>query len=54
MKRPHRRVHLLVWLALAPATALAGFYFWTQRLATPYSDLPPAIETLDAATEGER
>lgn len=54
MKRPHRRLHLLTWLLLAPVTALAGFWSWTQRPATPYSDLPPAIETIDTANEGER
>ena len=54
MKRPHRRIHLLAWLALAPATALAGLWFWTQRPQTPYADgLPGAIEAIDAAEEGE-
>ena len=54
MKRPHRRIHLLVWLFMAPVTALAGFYFWMQRPATPYSDLPQAIEAIETANEGER
>jgi hypothetical protein len=44
MKRPHRRMHLLMWLLLAPATAIAGYLFWTMRPATPYADLPPAID----------
>lgn len=46
MKRPHRRFHLMIWLLLAPATMLAGVYFWTQRPETPYSELPSSIETI--------
>lgn len=53
MKRPHRRIHLLAWLLLAPATAIAGFYFWSQRPETPYTgDLPAGIETVDDAAQG--
>jgi len=58
MKRPHRRIHLVAWLIIAPVAAAAGFLFWTQRPATPYTDdLPPAIEAIqaaDAASQGER
>ena len=55
MKRPHRRLHLLAWLALAPATAIAGFWFWTQRPQTPYADrLPEAIEHIEPAGREER
>ena len=46
MKRPHRRFHLLIWLLLAPATAIAAWVAWQTRPATPYTDLPPSVETL--------
>lgn len=46
MKRPYRRIHLLIWLILAPATAIAGYIAWQMRPAAPYSELPPGIETL--------
>ncbi|MEM9617318.1 MAG: hypothetical protein AAF936_05085 [Pseudomonadota bacterium] len=45
MKRPHRRAHLIIWIMLAPITALAAVYFWTMRPATPTSDLPGIIQT---------
>lgn len=45
MKRPHRRAHLIIWIVLAPITALAAGYFWTMRPATPVSDLPGVIQT---------
>lgn len=46
MKRPHRRMHLLMWAVLAPSTALAAIFFWSMRPATPYSDLPPGVENV--------
>jgi len=51
MKRPHRRLHFLIWLILAPATLLAGIYAWMQRPQTPYSELPAGIEALDERAE---
>ncbi len=49
MKRPHRRTHFLLWMAIAPITAIAGIIFWQMRPSTPYTDLPPDIEeTSDA------
>ncbi len=47
MKRPHRRVHLLVWAILAPATIAAGLFAWMQRPATPYSEIPGVIEATE-------
>ena len=46
MKRPHRRFHLLMWLVLAPMTAIAGMLFWQKREPTPYTELPPGVEAL--------
>ena len=46
MKRPHRRVHFVIWAVLAPATALAAAIFWQMRPATPFSELPASIEML--------
>lgn len=51
MKRPHRRVHYLMWFILAPATLLAGVFAWMQRPQTPYSELPGAIEAIDESAE---
>ena len=50
MKRPHRRIHFLVWLVIAPATAVAGVLFWQTRPETPYADLPAVLEA-DAERE---
>ena len=47
MKSPHRRAHLLLWLILAPVTAIAGFFAWTQRPETPYAEIPGAIDIID-------
>lgn len=47
MKRPHRRFHFMMWLVLAPVTAITAIYFWMQRPQTPITDLPDAIETLN-------
>ena len=47
MKRPHRRMHLLVWLFLAPAIAISGVLFWLERQSMPFSELPPGIETAE-------
>ena len=50
MKRPHRRIHFLFWLFIAPITAVAGFLFWQMRPATPFTDLPPGIEAISETT----
>ena len=42
MKRPHRRIHLLLWGLLTPVTLVAGFYFWSLRPASPIEE-PVAI-----------
>ena len=51
MKRPHRRAHLMIWMVLAPLTALAAVYAWTLRPGTPVSDIPAYAET--AREKGE-
>lgn len=47
MKRPHRRIHLLMWLVLAPLTLIAGVFAWMQRPQTPYNEIPGVIETAE-------
>ncbi len=47
MKRPHRRMHLMVWLIIAPVTAIVAFTFWDLRPVTPYDELPAAIQKLN-------
>lgn len=45
MKRAHRRVHLLIWLLVAPAAA-AGLAFALRNLpAEPQADIPAAAIT---------
>ncbi len=51
MKRPHRRMHVLMWLVLAPATLIAGVFAWMQRPQTPFSEIPDAIEIIDESAE---
>ncbi len=51
MKRPHRRLHLVMWVVLAPMTVILAVYFWTMRPMTPMSEIPSAIET-SSAEEG--
>ncbi len=52
MKRPHRRIHFLFWIVIAPITALVGYFSWQMRPATPFTELPPGIETIsDASTD---
>lgn len=46
MKRPHRRIHLLMWLFIGPATAVAAFVFWTMRPSTPFTEIPESIRSL--------
>lgn len=52
MKRPHRRFHLLIWVILAPVTAIAAFLFWTLRPDTPFTDLPPGIDDISTDARG--
>lgn len=47
MKRGHRRAHLLIWIALAPATLIAGVFAWLQRPAEPVSILPEILAETD-------
>lgn len=47
MKRPHRRIHFLAWLLLAPLTLILGLIAWSQRPETPYSDIPAAIQPIE-------
>ena len=51
MKRPHRRIHLMIWWLIAPATLAAGIVAWLQRPQTPFTELPTSIETLDHDAE---
>jgi hypothetical protein len=43
MRRAHRRIHVLVWLILAPAVALGVYAAVTQRPREPVTELPDAI-----------
>lgn len=43
MRRAHRRVHVLVWLILAPAVAFGVYAAIAQRPGEPLTDLPDAI-----------
>ena len=52
MKRPHRRSHLLIWVILAPVTAIVAVLFWTLRPDTQFTDLPPGIDVISDDTEG--
>ena len=51
MKRPHRRLHLLMWLIIAPVTAIAGYLLWSARPDTPLSEIPAAADTTPDGTE---
>ncbi len=53
MKRPHRRIHVMIWLILGPLTTVTAILFWTMRPATPYTELPPSIEDTANAPEGQ-
>ena len=53
MKRVHRRLHLIIWIVLAPMTIVVGVLCWTLRPNTPYTDLPRSIQTLTTAAEEE-
>lgn len=50
MKRPHRRIHFLFWIVIAPITALVGYLSWQMRPETPFTDLPPGIEEISETT----
>ncbi|MEO1251818.1 MAG: hypothetical protein AAFW81_05670 [Pseudomonadota bacterium] len=47
MKRPHRRLHMMAWIVLAPLTLITGIFAWLQRPETPYSALPDTIQKSD-------
>lgn len=45
MRRPQRRLHLLLWIAIAPAVA-AGLVLALRRApADPVADLPGVVVT---------
>lgn len=50
MKKLHRRLHLLIWLILAPAVAVAGVWAFCLRPELPEQ---PITDALDIATRGE-
>lgn len=46
MRRAHRRVHIAMWLIIAPALAVVLFLALSQRQAEPVNDaLPEALRT---------
>ncbi|MEL7490342.1 MAG: hypothetical protein AAGJ73_06460 [Pseudomonadota bacterium] len=44
MRKPHRRIHLLIWLALAPATLAAALYALRLAPVDQQTELPVFIE----------
>ena len=47
MKKPHRRVHLLMWVVIAPVAL--GVVIWA---ATALQPSPTTVEALPAVLEG--
>ncbi len=47
MRRPLRRIHFLIWLALAPLTLAAALIALSLAPDTPFSELPPGVEEVD-------
>jgi hypothetical protein len=45
MRRPQRRLHLLLWIAIAPAIAAGVFLALRNSPAAPVSTLDEAIVT---------
>lgn len=45
MRRAHRSVHLLLWLALAPAVAAAFLFALANRPEEPVSETPEDVVT---------
>lgn len=43
MKRPHRRLHLLIWLIVGPAAAAGLLLALNNVPADPRSDLPAIV-----------
>ena len=43
MRRAHRRLHVLLWLAVAPAAIIGLYIALNARPAEPTSDLPETI-----------
>lgn len=43
MRRAHRQMHFLIWLALAPAVAFGVFLALSHRPGDPLTELPDAI-----------
>ena len=44
MRKPHRRAHLLLWLALAPATLIAAWVAYSMAPVDQRTALPTFIE----------
>ena len=53
MKRPHRRIHLLVWMIGAPILGAAAIFFWLQKPEHPYTELPDSIEIIEPTNEAD-
>jgi len=45
MKKPHRRMHLVVWFVLAPVIAICGLALWLMQPAPALMDVPEALVT---------
>jgi len=43
MKRPHRRLHVLAWLGLAPVVLAATAVVLASRTADPRQRIPDAL-----------
>lgn len=39
MKRPHRRIHFIIWLILTPIIIIASLLIIGMRPPQPYADL---------------
>jgi hypothetical protein len=44
MKRPHRRIHLIIWLVLTPIVILGFLAILRMRPPEPYSDLDAILD----------
>ena len=49
MKRAHRRLHLVLWFALAPALAAVLWLALTERQSMPVYDTLPDVLTESAS-----
>lgn len=51
MKRPHRRIHFLIWIGIAPIVAICSIIAWKMKPDTPHTDLPPSINKISERGE---